>query len=258
MKNIILFIAFIYISVSSLSQEKINLAIGFSSTLSDELSIISNNGSQSYFSLGLNLGADYGFDKGNFLILFNYKFESNIYAYSDTPKIENGIQYVSFNSLQRLHILGISLKYVFLNNEHDFRPFLKVSGFTEISTNYKYGFLLDNGFIPRSESGASYIYPPYPEDPEFDYYNSYFYNSTPLISSCLVGLDIKLLQNLNLNFAIGYGFRVMKVKYAEWKEDENVYEKLKTIPTKNINSQMFDVQLGLTYVFPRKSTPKPQ
>ena len=49
----------------------------------------------------------------------------------------------------------------------------------------------------------------------------------------------------------------MKVKYAEWKEEENVYERLETIPTENINSHMLDVQLGLTYVLHRKTIPKP-
>lgn len=88
--------------------------------------------------------------------------------------------------------------------------------------------MLDNGFIPRKEPGAYYIYPPYPNIPKIDYYNSYFYHSTPLATNLLGGIDIRLAQNLSVNIAAGYAFRIMKVKYATWEENEDVHKKLET------------------------------
>jgi|SRR5690554_154442 len=251
MKNFIIFFAFIHISLNIFSQEKINLVSEFSSTLSDELGILSNTGSQGYFNVGLNLGIDYEFDKGNFYILLDYEYSSNVFAYSE-PSTAGELKYVSFNSLLRSHVIGVSLKYTFLKNENNFRPFLKISGLTEVSTNYKNGYLLDEGFIPRSESGASYIYPPYPEGPEVNYYNSFLYNSTPLISRILGGVDVKLSQNISLNIAAGYSFRIMKTKYASWYENEDINVVAQDKPTKNIRSQMVDFQLGLTYAFSLK------
>lgn len=68
------------------------------------------------------------------------------------------------------------------------------------------------------------IYPPYPNIPKIDYYNSYFYHSTPLATNLLGGIDIRLAQNLSLNIAAGYTFRIMKVKYATWEENEDVHK----------------------------------
>ena len=118
--------------------------------------------------------------------------------------------------------------------------------------------MLDNGFIPRNEPGAYYIYPPYPNIPKIDYYNSYFYHSTPLATNLLGGIDIRLAQNLSVNIAAGYAFRIMKVKYAEWQENEDVYKKLETIPTENVFSHFLDVQLGVSYAFPLKKISRAQ
>ena len=50
----------------------------------------------------------------------------------------------------------------------------------------------------------------------------------------------------------------MKVKYAEWQENEDVYKRLETIPTENVFSHFLDVQLGVSYAFPLKKTSKTQ
>ncbi|HTO38493.1 MAG TPA: hypothetical protein VL021_08725 [Brumimicrobium sp.] len=257
MKIFALFFTFIYISLTTFSQEKFQLVTGFLGSFEKE--VISNKGSQVYGALGLNLGTRFSQAKGDLDVSLIYQFSSNVVAYKSNIYPNEEHQYIVYNSVLRSHFSGLSLKYTFNNKDRDrkIKPFIFLSTLTEITSNYKKGYLLDNEFIPKNESSATYYYPSIPGgEYTVDYYYSNFYHSTPLASSLLGGIDIKLNQNLSLNIAAGYAFRVMKVKYAEWKENEDVYKKLETIPTENVFSHFLDVQLGLSYAFPLKKTSK--
>src|SRR5690554_5874027 len=80
MKIFALFFTFIYISLTTFSQEKFQLVTGLSGSFEKE--IISNKGSQVYGALGLNLGARFSQAKGDLDISVIYQFSSNVvYSY---------------------------------------------------------------------------------------------------------------------------------------------------------------------------------
>ncbi|HLS70812.1 MAG TPA: hypothetical protein VK027_04045 [Chitinophagaceae bacterium] len=263
-----LLLIFTMVTFTNLSQEKVEMVTGLSGSFEKE--IISNKGSQVYGALGLNLGARFSQAKGDLDISVIYQFSSNVvYSYPyDSISIDwnkkkavhfdsDGNKISSYNSILRSHFIGGKVKYLFRERIKVLRPFIEVQALTELGTNFKNGYLLQEEYIPNIEPSATYYYPSIPGgEYTVNYYYSNFYYSTPLVGGILAGIDIRLAQNLNLNIAAGYGFHIMKVKYATWKEDEDVHEKLNTIPTENIYSQMLDFQVGLSYVFPLKKTSK--
>lgn len=258
MKNLS-FILFISLSTLVLSQENIQLFTGFSSSFTKE--IISNKSSQIFGQLDFNIGARIHQEEGDLDVSLAYQFSSNVVHYTNSDSValvgkyykhydSNGNEIDIYNSLQRNHFLGATLRYIFKERSKRFRPFIQFSIRSEIGTNYKNGYLMDEEFIPRFNPVIVYHTPPANQKPyDIDYLYSHFYHSTPFIGSFLFGYNLKVIENLHLNLALGYGFRIMKIKYAEWTENEDVYEKLRTIPTTNNLSQMIDLQLGLTYAF---------
>jgi hypothetical protein len=245
------------------SQEKLQLVTGFSGSFEKE--VLSNSASQLYGGIGLDAGVRFNRNKGSLDVLLNYQFSSNVtyrYPYDsisiDNQKTEhydaagNRIRF-PYRSLLRSHFVGLSLKYNFKKERKIVNPFISIQVLTEVGSNFKDGFLIYGSFIPsqtktgQQSSGFGDIF-----------LASNFYNSTPLVGSALGGVNIEFCQNTSLNIAVGYAYRMMKVKYAEWKEDEDVYKKLQSIPTENVFSHFLDVQLGFTYVFSFKNKPKPQ
>jgi uncharacterized membrane protein YeaQ/YmgE (transglycosylase-associated protein family) len=74
-----------------------------------------------------------------------------------------------------------------------------------------------------------------------------------IVGALIGGFVFQINKNFNIKLGAGYGLRKMKTKYAEWKEDEDVYVKLETIPTETHYFHMLDVQLGLSYTFSFKN-----
>src|SRR5690554_1556026 len=256
MKSLSLSLFSLLFSFLSFSQEKIQLVTGFSGSFEKE--IFSNSASQLYGEIGLDAGVRFNRNKGSLDVLLNYQFSSNVtYRYPyDSISIENQktVHYdeegnkirTPYRSLLRSHFVGLSLKYTFKKERKIVKPFISIQVLTEVGSNFKNGFLIYGSFIPSQTKTGQQSY-----GSGNIFLASNFYNSTPLVGSALGGINIEFNKNISLNIAAGYAFRIMKVKYAEWKEDENVYEKLKSIPVKSINSHFLDVQLGLIYVFPR-------
>lgn len=264
MKIFALFFTFIYISLTTFSQEKFQLVTGFSGSFEKE--IISNSASQLYGRIGLDAGVRFNRNNGSLYVLLNYYYSSNvtynfpydsIYIDFENKKTKyydaegNRIRF-AFSSLLRSHFVGVTLKYTFKKERRFVNPFISFQALTEVNSNFENGYLIYRSYIP------SYITGQQSSGYGGAFLVSHFYHSTPLASNLLGGIGIKLSQNLSLNIAAGYAFRVMKVKYAEWKENEDVYKKLETIPTENVFSHFLDVQLGLSYDFPLKKTSKTQ
>lgn len=252
MKSLTIFLFSFLFSLLSFSQEKVQLVTGFSGSFEKEA--FSNSASQLYGGIGLDAGVRFNRNKGSLDVLLNYQFSSNVtyrFPYDsisiDNQKTEhyddegNKIRF-PYRSLLRSHFVGMSLKYTFKKERKIVKPFLGIQVLTEVGSNFKNGFLIYGSFIPsqtktgQQTSGSGDIF-----------LASNFYYSTPLIGSASGGIDIKLSENTSLNIAAGYSYRMMKVKYAEWNENEDVYEKLETISTENVFSHMLDIQLGLTY-----------
>ncbi|MBW7868899.1 MAG: hypothetical protein H3C31_11290 [Brumimicrobium sp.] len=263
MKHLLLLLTFTS-SFIVVSQEKLQLITNISGFFEKE--IISNKMSQVYGGGGLHFGLRFIQDKGMLDVTLVYQFSTNVNYYADADSTafdgkyyhyydSNGKEISSYKSLLRSHFIGASIKYIFRESDKTTRPFIKIGVLTEIGSNYKNGYLLQNGFIPRLDPYATYSYPVTPPDwkPKLLYYYSDLYYSTPLVSNLTAGIDIRLIQNLNLNIGVGYGFRIMKTKYVTWNEGEDYREKAKNIPTKSVYSHMFDFELGVSYAIPMKS-----
>ena len=251
MRNLLILILLSYSSLT-LSQEKIQLVTGLSGSFSKE--VLSNYNSQEYGGIGFDFGARFHQKKSDLDISIVYQFSSNMfydYAFDSInnqgkPVDSDGNSINAYKSLLRSHFVGGTLKYIFREREKRFRPFIKISALTEISTNYKNGYLMDYELIPKEEPSkySYYTSPGY----KVSYY-SYLYQSTPFVGSFQIGCDIRLIKDLHLNLSLGYGLRYMKTKYVEWKENEDFHEKLNSIPIEKHISNMLDIQLGLSYAF---------
>ncbi|MBW7868715.1 MAG: hypothetical protein H3C31_10355 [Brumimicrobium sp.] len=264
MKQLLLLLTFTS-SFIALSQEKLQLVTGISGFFEKELGMISNEGSQVYGGGGLHFGLRFIQDKGMLDATLVYQFSTNVFYYADADSVSfdgkyyhdydsNGKEISSYKSLLRSHFIGASIKYIFRESDKTTRPFIKIDVLTELGSNFRDGYLLQDEYIPKLEPSATYFYSPIPGgEPKLLYYYSDLYYSTPLVSNLTAGIDIRLMQNLNLNIGVGYGFRIMKVKSVRWNEGEDYREKAKNLPTKSVYSHMFDFELGVSYAIPMKS-----
>lgn len=217
------------------AQQNNSISFSLSQNILKEIGLISNMGLQYYSGSCLKIGYRFENKKSDLEVGIIYCYSGSLSGHSK--------YFISQN-----HSLGSSLKYSFVNKGKKIKPFLNFNTLIEIASNYRNGFLLIERHIPSLNPSYTVDYYSYTV---YHYYSN-FYHSTPLASSLLGGIDIKLNQTLSLNIAAGYAFRIMKVKYAEWKKNEDVYKKLETIPTENVFSHFLDVQLGLSYSFPLK------
>ena len=258
MKYLTIILTFLYLSC--FSQEKIKFVTGFSGSFEKE--VLSNSASQLYGGIGFDAGIRFNRDKRSLDVLLNYQFSSNVtYRFPyDSISIENkkSEHYdkegnkirTPYKSLLRSHFVGLSLKYTFKKERKIVKPFLSVQVLTEVGSNFKNGYLMYGSFIPSHSNSGQQAY-----GSGNIFLASNFYHSTPFIFSILGGLNIGLSENASINIAAGYAYRSMKVKYAEWKEEEDVYKKLESIRTENVSSHFLDVQLGFSYTFSRRNKP---
>lgn len=222
------------------SQEKINLFFGLKHNFSKQ--IRSEDNPQFYGESNLQIGIQLKESWG--AIDFNCNYLYSV-SYAGEPSY----------SLQS-HFLGGNINIHFLSDEKRIRPFFSISGLTEISTNYKNGYLWPYDYDwttmekPLSKDGGGPI--------TLDYYYSSFYYATPFVGNIFIGGELKLMRNFYLSLGVGYGLRVMRAKYAEWGENDDVNEILRSITPEAHLFQFFDVQFGLTYVIPfKKEKPQP-
>lgn len=188
-------------------------------------------------SPSINLGINYGNNSNNTYVYFAYNFMRN--------------------SLYKGHYLGITFEHHFLSDKKRFRPFLGLSILSEITSNYKEGFIEGTDFLTRNGHikytkfiGGNSSY--------YIFNSSGFYYSTPLFATLSLGFDVRLIKDLHLSFSLGYGLQVMRYKYLEWINDEDYRELLKEEPMKKKVFHYVNAQLGLSYAFPLKKTSKTQ
>ncbi|RFC53091.1 hypothetical protein [Brumimicrobium aurantiacum] len=182
--------------------------------------------------LGLNLnpGIQLQTNSGTFGMLFNYQYSvfTNLYDFTR----------------YRNHMIGGVIQYSLYSEIKRFRPYFSIEVKSEIATNSKNAYM-DDYYVPHSLTYSS----DFNHDGSYVFYKSRIYQSTPLVSSLIMGGDFRIIENLHLKFGFGYKLRLMKTKYAEWELGEDVNEKLKTTPNENHYFHMLDVQLGLSYSF---------
>jgi hypothetical protein len=230
MKCILIIIA-VFISNANFAQSNLKLIIGELNTISKSI-LSKEKYRQGYIVPSFNIGIQ---------IENKWLTTSISGAYNFSGNIDN----LSVYALRSQFIGGI-LNLKFLNPEKGIRPYISISGFYEVRTNYKNGILVHDSYIPQEIPLGSGI----PSDRFF----SPLYYSTPFVASAVLGCDFRLIENLHLNLGVGYGYRKMKTKYATWLKEESIDEVARNEPTSNIRSHMLDIQLGLSYAFPFKKS----
>lgn len=189
--------------------------------------------------LDLNPGIKLQTNSSTFSVLFTYQYN----AFSD----------LYYFSQYQNHMVGGEIQLSLLNESKRFRPYFSVAVNSEIATNTKNAYVNDY-YVPEP---VAYSHD-FASDGFYIYYDSRFYQSTPIVASIITGCNFRIKEELHIKLGFGYKFRTMETKYAGWEQDENVYEKLKTIPSEKHYFHMLNAQLGLTYTFSLKNKPKPQ
>lgn len=173
-----------------------------------------------------------------------------------------GLEHVLGKKGYRSHLLGISLQFRF-QQERKFGFLLSINGHNQIKSNYYLSYLDTDGLNIRDAPGGirhslgSHGGPPY-----YMIYYSRFYIKTPFVGNILTGVDFRAFDGFHITASVGFGLRIMKTKYAEWSVsdlyEEDVYEKLKSIPIETYYLSAMDFELGVRYAFPLKKTSKAQ
>ncbi len=214
---------FLFSSAIGVAQtEEVNLAIQTSYSL-----YVSSNRSKNY-------GNSYNSVKGDLGINFKIK-KTDLYFY---------LTY-DFNWIAKYegHYLGISFEQHFRSKKSSFRTYYGITILSEVNSNHNNGFITDSSFKIRDHFLTSKGYYP-------NYYNSSgFYYGTPLFSAFSIGVDFRLLRGLYISLELGYGLKLIRYKYLEWKDYEDYHELLKDIPMKSKMLHYVNAELGLRYEF---------
>lgn len=173
-----------------------------------------------------------------------------------------GLEFVNENEGYRSHLLGISLQFRF-QQERKFGFLLSINGHNQIKSNYYLGYVdTDDLNISDAPEGIRLSEGSHGGPPYYMIYESKFYIKTPFVSNILTGVDFRAFDGFHITASVGFGLRIMKTKYAEWSVsdlyEEDVYEKLKSIPIETYYLSAMDFELGVRYTFPFKKTSKTQ
>ncbi|RFC53093.1 hypothetical protein [Brumimicrobium aurantiacum] len=194
----------------------------------------------------VGVGFNIPFNTGGVSLLFQYQYGGN---WKSSVKH----QIVDMYTLD-YHLLGGEIKYRLFDQSSFYSPTLSIALSTEIHSNYKGGYLDSHGILER---GYSFRPTNVAQDGELggptvgnNKWYSYYYISTPLISSFSIGNEFRVIEGLYVNLDIGISFRSIKVGYKEWhKSDPEPEPNYIPISTENDRIMMFDLELGLRYVF---------
>ncbi len=226
--------------------------IGLSqSTISLETKISQSVHSKIYTETELGIGVNLALKRGSISFLMHYQYGGNW----ETKDLN--YQRVEMYALD-YHLLGGEIKYRIFNISNFYSPTLCVSLSKEITSSYRGGYLQSVGMYV---DGREYVFEPSNSSQTGGLTNpnknlAYYYVSTPLIASIMIGNEFKIMEGFYANLGLGMSIRSIRVGYKEWHSSEPEPEPvLKSISTPE-KLRMFDLKLGLSYVLPFKK-PKP-
>lgn len=205
---------------------------------------VSSNITKKYITVynytDIGLGIRKSIHNGSFNGLFLYRFGGSLIANGQKPyKLMS-------------HFIGGEINYRFFNDKK-VSPMLGLNLVTEIASNYQDQYIRNYG--PHGNPKPNWNVYHGDGFMTINYYDTYYYVSTPLIGSFIVGCDFQLTSRLNFNIALGYGFKVMNIKYKKWKEGQNEPkgDLSKTHALQNGNLlHCIDLNVGFNYTFPLK------
>ncbi len=127
------------------------------------------------------------------------------------------------------------------------RLFFKMTTLTEVSSNFINSYLKLGTYEPTDfDLNEKYI-----EHPIIN-----IYKGTPLINTLSIGSNIKIIKGLNLNFAIDYSMKLLRIEQGSMSFQSNKITGLFRDTLNLIPFHMFGFQAGLNYEFPVKKKPK--
>ncbi|MBW7868898.1 MAG: hypothetical protein H3C31_11285 [Brumimicrobium sp.] len=152
--------------------------------------------------------------------------------------------------------LGMRLGFRF-NKNKKFGFLLSLDVKSQVASNYHLKYMDDNYHnLFLSETPGSWMSlssGSHGSLPGHFVYHSNFYVGTPFVGNILMGVDYRIMGGLHINVSAGFGVRIMKAKYAEWIEGQNVYEKLEKKLVRTHYISTMDFELGVSYAIPVKS-----
>lgn len=146
------------------------------------------------------------------------------------------------------NLLGINAEFRFFD-KNKVRLFLNAQILSEIYSAYKGKYLQENTYRPISQ----YPFSPYTNQTT-QTFRTNVYQGTPLIGNFSIGANAKIINQLSLNFSVGYGLRILKSQEAilTYVESISLTEPTSTYLMRKPNHLMFhmlNVELGLSYAF---------
>lgn len=222
-------------------------------TTSLETKVSQSGHSKIYTETELGIGVNLALKKGSISFLMHYQYGGNW----ETKDLN--YQKVEMYALD-YHLLGGEINYRILNRAKFYSPTIQVSLSTEIASGYRGGYLQSVGMYL---DGREYIFEPSNSSQTGGLTNpnknlAYYYISTPLINSIMIGNEFRIMEGFYANLGLGMSIRSIRVGYKEWHISEPEPEPvLKSISTPK-KIRLFDLKLGLSYVLPFKNKPKPQ
>jgi len=244
-RKITFFFVISFIPILSLSQK----------TISGEVEISQFVHSKIYTESGITLGVNLPLTKGNISFLLQYKYGGNW----ETTDLK--YQKVEMYSLD-YHLIGGEIKYRVLDQFKLYSPTIHISLSTDIASGYRGGYLQSIGVF-KNERFYSFEPSNSPQtggliSPNQNY--AYYYISTPLIASLMIGNEFKIIENLHVSLGLGFSIRSVKVGYKEWYNSQPEPKPDLKSPSALSNTdkiKMLDLKLGLSYTFPFKKISQP-
>ncbi|MBN9293186.1 MAG: hypothetical protein J0G96_04315 [Flavobacteriia bacterium] len=257
-----LFLSFfiIFVCFSYKAQIKVQPEIGFSGTAAafgfynpDKVHDFSpyESHSKMYGSengyVGLNANAGSRFLLKNMSIF--------IYAHYQWLRARTYSKYFDETAILASNLLGIGTGVRFFEKSK-IRLFFNAQILSEVYSEYKDKYLSIRNYRPSISFHVDPGAPAYEKSLKRN-----IYKGTPLISDFLVGCNVKIVDELSLNFSVGYGIRVLKSQYAYLHFNTDIST---TVPVAtqyidkpyNVVFHMVDFQLGLSYAFSFKKKEK--
>lgn len=236
MKRIAVLFALVvyFFNIQLLQAQKTKLSIKLSNTISTN---ITPDYMTIYNGTDLGLGIQRNTSKGNFGGLLIYRFGGSL--------VSNGLKPYIMNN----HLLGGELNYHVLNESKKISPMLGLTLLTEVASNYGGKYIRNYG--PHNHPRPNWNN----YNNSISYYDSDYYASTPFVGNIVLGCDFQLIKGLNFNMALGYGVRIMKIRYKKWDADQSepagdLSDKYSLKEGKLLHC--IDLQIGFNYAFPFK------
>lgn len=196
--------------------------------------------------------SDYGYVGFNAFVgsILQFKNTSFLFQLQYQRTVSGQYYLIEKERLRKSHLIGVNLGFRFLEKSR-FKPFIQIKALSEVQSNYVNKSIISFG--PTNSDAPLFHHYQMHIFPFVEIFQITLYQSTPFIGELVGGVAIRLVDNLHLNFAIGYNLSILNYKYARFQYDvhvkEDYQEKLRNSPMRHVFLHSLSAQLGLSYAF---------